>query len=88
MKLTIKQQFIRFLKENNAYEEYIHNFNNRKEEDNKVCPKNKFFSKTEPLDFIDSAFNWSNSHEHFLFWENLNGKWIDYIITLYNEINT
>ena len=37
--ISIKQQFIRFLKENNAYEPFLTNFEKREEKRNKVCPK-------------------------------------------------
>ena len=75
MVTTIKQQFIRFLKENNAYEQYMNNFNKREEFRNMICPKNKFFSKAEPFNFINRAFTYDRTNEGYMFWFNLSTEW-------------
>ena len=78
MKLTPKQQFIRFLKDNNAYGQYILNFNKREESRNKAYPKSQFFSKSEPFNFMNKAFTWCNTIEGWGYWNTLSRKWIIY----------
>ena len=75
MVTTPKQQFIHFLKENNAYEKYVYNFNNREEKRNKVCPKSQFFSRTKPVYYVNKAFTWCNTKEGNPFWFNLSVEW-------------
>ena len=73
--ISIKQQFIRFLKENNAYEPFLTNFEKREEKRNKVCPKRQYLKKMEPEDFIDRAFDWKNTKEGWKYWFNLSIEW-------------
>ena len=76
--ISTKKLFIKFLKDNNVYEQYMFNFNNRTKI-SKYYPKKTFTSYFETTDLylaINNAFNWSDSPEHFRFWENLNTKWI------------
>ena len=76
--ITNKQQFIQFLKDNNAYEQYVFNFNNREEVRNNICPKSQFFSKTEPIYYVQRAFTWYNTKEGCCFWFNLSVEWKKY----------
>ena len=76
--ISNKQLFIKFLKENNAYGQYILNFNNREKYRNKVCPKNQFFSKTERKEYILCAFDLSKTIEGWSYWNKFHGKWINY----------
>lgn len=69
--ITIKQQFIKFLKDNNAYEQYLFNFN-------KIYPKNQYLSKLTPENFIDRAFTWCYTNEGWQYWFNLSDEWQRY----------
>ena len=80
MVTTPKQQFIRFLKDNNAYEQYMFNFNKREEKRNKAYPKSQFFSKTKPENYVNRAFTWINTKEGNPFWFNLSIEWKRYYI--------
>ena len=78
---NIKQQFIHFLKDNNAYEQYMLNFNNRNKMSRHYSKKSfiRYFKITEEILLINNAFDWQYSPENFSFWENLNVKWIIYL---------
>lgn len=80
MVTTPKQQFIKFLKQNNVYEQYMHNFIKREEKRNKLCPKNQFFSKTEPEEYINKAFRYDLTKEGWLYWFKLSVEWRRYYI--------
>lgn len=73
---TKKQEFIHFLKENNAYEKYIHNFNNQKGRITKGCV---FLSDSDNItkgkSFVTGAFFWDQTKEGYSFWFDINKKW-------------
>ena len=74
--ITTKQLFIQFLKQNNAFEQFMFNFNN-----SRFHPKKSFTRYFETIDkygAINNAFNWADSPEHFRFWKNMDTKWIIY----------
>lgn len=79
---NMKQLFIHFLKQNNAYEKFMNNFNNR----NKIStyyPKISFilyFEITNETIIISHAFRWATSFENLLFWINLNQKWVTFLL--------
>lgn len=76
--ITAKQLFIKFLKDNDAYEQYVFNFNKREKFRNKACPKNQFFSKTEDKAYILCAFTWSRTIEGWSYWNKFHEKWNNY----------
>ena len=75
---STKQQFVKFLKDNNVYEQYMHDFNKREDYRNYECPKNQILSKVEPLCFIDSAFSWCGTKEGHMFWLRMSYNWKQY----------
>lgn len=83
--LKDKQIFIQFLKDNDAYEEYVYNFNKREKFRNKACPKNQFFSKKEPKEYILFAFTWDSTSEGLRFWNEIDIKWMDYLANINNN---
>ena len=74
MKLS-KRKFIRFLKQNNAYEQFMFNF--RKQ--NPLCNNKelyfKSYSNADTLKYVDYAFVWDNTKEGWEYWANLDKKW-------------
>ena len=72
--VTIKQEFIRFLKNNNAYEEYMFNFKNRN------IPKIsfiEFINNTPKTDYIYQAFPWHKTKGGIQKWSELSKKWVN-----------
>ena len=77
----MKQQFIHFLKDNNAYETFMFNFNKDKETRTKFystlrnySPK-EFFEIVDFHDYILVAFEWKNTSKGRYFWADLSIKW-------------
>ena len=74
--LTFKQQFIRFLKQNNVYEQYIYNFNNGKYYRERFFNgKTPFLSEDSPYGYITNAFSWGFTKEGTNFWLMITTKW-------------
>ena len=67
--MNIKHKFIQFLKDNNAYEEFI---NNLQVSLDKYL---NYFSINDSTNFIANAFLWYSTEEGTYFWEYLNEKW-------------
>ena len=84
---TVKQHFIHFLKDNNVYEQYILNFNNRKKINKyyRETPFIKYFKITNETLLITNAFYWLSSPEHYYFWYILNKKWMHYLDNIKNN---
>ncbi len=57
------QEFRRFLKDRNAYENYIEN--NKGESDN-------------PYEYFD-GFHWDSSKEGYEYWSDLDSEWFEYL---------
>ena len=57
------QEFRRFLKDRNAYENYIEN--NKGESDN-------------PYEYFE-GFHWDSSKEGFEYWSDLDSEWFEYL---------
>lgn len=90
MLTTPKQQFIHFLKQNNIYEQFMFNFNNRKKlSTNKFYQDNitfkHFIQHINIQDYIVLAFAWNNTKEGRDFWSETSIKWYrtisNYLIT-------
>ena len=72
--VTSKQQFIQFLKQNNAYELFIYYFRlNRKQS----LPN--FINRNDSDVYIDFAFTWDETNEGWEYWHTLHMKWNKYI---------
>ena len=77
---TTKQQFIRFLKQNNVYGNYMHAFENREEIYRKRISNLKtFFTNYTPEQYLLCAFTWGNTKEGLQYWCYLNTKWMHYL---------
>ena len=78
--ITIKQQFIKFLKDNNTYEQYMHNFkihrmkNKELVNSNRFTPK-EFFINTFCGDFFAYAFFWNDTPQGFNYWCRFDDEW-------------
>lgn len=74
-----KGYFFRFLKENNAYEQYIMNFNTKLGKEyrkiNGFHSTKKFFEDVGSKYFITYGFIWRNTPQGYGYWDNLNCKW-------------
>ena len=74
------QKFIRFLKENDAYEKYIANFqqhpNNLNDGNILTCLKRAFFIyPSKPLENTAIGFDWTRSNEGSQYWRELSDKY-------------
>ena len=63
-----------FLKDKNAFHQYVRNLLNLSEQ----CPK-EFFEKTDLNDAIIGAFVWSQTPEGMDFWNALDKSWVEHI---------
>ncbi len=61
------KEFFKFLKENNALEKYLSNFD--------AVKPSTFFKISAPRSYIALAFAWSSTKEGWDFWSNLHTKW-------------
>ena len=83
--ISIKQQFIKFLKQNNAYEQFLNNFkihrikNKELINSNKITPK-EFFINTFCGDFFAYAFFWKDTPQGFSYWGRLDNEWRHIVI--------
>lgn len=76
MKTDITHIFIKFLKEQKAYERFMFKFNNR--DKNILYDKTtlkEFVLNTKIDDFIFEAFRWGSTIESFLYWHELSSLW-------------
>lgn len=90
--MTWKQQFIKFLKDNNLYESYIFNFNNDFEYRLIYnLPNNgakAFFENTSHEYYILRAFEWDSTREGHLFWDKIDKKWYIYLQDIERKLKT
>ncbi len=86
--MKYKQYFIRFLKQHNAYEMFMDNFNsengiNYRYNINKDVVSAKIFFKTRsPANFLAFAFRFGETKEGHGFWKNINIDWHYYLSNL------
>lgn len=79
--VTTEQLFIKFLKQTNAYEQYMYNFKRHRTIHKELINKNKFapkdfFVNTFYLDFLDTdAFFWRDTKQKYDYWNEINFKW-------------
>ena len=82
-----KRNFINFLKQNNAYGPYMYNFNSlegifyKKRYGTSINSKS-FFENLSYTDYLLEAFHWSDTHQGYEFWHNLNKKWIETMLNI------
>lgn len=80
-----KQLFIRFLKQNNAYEQYVINFNSIEGYEYRrylnLYSSNDFFKHENMLHFTGYPFVWNKTKEGWLYWEIIDEKWVKYVNT-------
>ena len=71
--------FVQFLKDNNAYEAYMHNvkIENQRWEDIVYYKTLSEIKKLKPTNWIIDAFNWNKQKENCFYWEKLHLKWSD-----------
>lgn len=72
--ISRKKLFIKFLKDNKAYETFMFNLNSKK--GFFFTPK-KFFNNTFYEDFVSNAFAWAETKEGYDYWDELEDKWFD-----------
>lgn len=79
----MKENFINFLKEHDAYEKFIKNLKSADiySSFDALCRVESF------LDWISCSFDWEYSPEEFHFWHNLDNLWISYSLSLQNDDN-
>lgn len=82
MKNLMKKKFIKFLKENNVYERFMYNFEHREERFYKYQKINfkTYFNGTHERCLLFSAFDWDSTSEGLRFWDEIDTKWVVYII--------
>ena len=64
--------FLRFLKDNNIYYDFLYNFN----EQNPPLIWYEFLHKTHVRDYIIRAFCWEDTLEGYYFWNSYYTKWL------------
>ena len=74
--ITIKQQFIHFLKDNNAYEEFMYNFIHKKI---KKMDFIQYINNTANYNFLYNAFPWHITKGGIQKWRTLSNKWMEKI---------
>lgn len=68
----MKEKFINFLKEHDAYEKFIKNL-----ESAEIYPSFDVFCRVEGfLDWTSTAFNWDSTPEGYRFWFELDDLWV------------
>ena len=81
-------RFKKFLAKNNAYNKFIRNLEN---EDNYFKNEYSFNNLYDFLtnqrynQFVDYAFDWDDTPERFVFWEDLNHKWTKILKKYYED---
>jgi len=80
--------FVQFLKDNDAYEQYMHNV---KIENQRWVNINEYIKleqlkKKLPCRWIECAFNWRLQKEGYNFWQELNEKWHCFIENMNNIV--
>ena len=68
----MKEQFIEFLKENEAYRDYIKNLKNHR-----GLTLDEYFNRrcADEESVLMDAFVWAETKEGYEYWKNLNKKW-------------
>ena len=85
--ISNKQIFIRFLKENNTYGNYMYAFENREEIYRKRISNLKtFFTNYTPEQYLLCAFTWGNTKKGLQYWQNLDKKWTYYLANINNKL--
>lgn len=74
----MKEQFFKFLKDHNAYKQFIRNF---KMGHAGFCHEpdetlNEYIRRRHASEWLNWAFSWSESVEGFEFWQDLNAEWL------------
>ena len=81
---STKQQFVKFLKDNNVYEQYMFNFKEHRIKRKQDVPRVYYAEKVFFLNcnceyFIRNAFPWKCTPQGGYYWANIDTKWIDYL---------
>ena len=89
-KMTWKQHFIKFLKDNNAYEQFMFYFDSRRgklfrERKNLLCSSESYFYVCYKKNYLIDAFLWIDTSQNYDYWESLSNKWIK---LLENDVET
>ena len=79
-----KKLFIRFLKENNCYKQYVRNYDNNFNLDSGFiynCLNELYDDRlpNEDNEFTD-AFSWGNTYEGFEYWDDMDDKWRSFVM--------
>ena len=69
----MKDKFIKFLKDNKAYERFVKNLNGTD------VSKHIDSVIDEPYSFISGSFIWGNDKYEYTYWADLNFKWLGQI---------
>ena len=70
------EDFVKFLKNNNVYDNFIKNLNNADANFKHYWKDiNNFCENVVKTHYLFNSFNWANSPEGDLFWRNLNSVW-------------
>ena len=77
-----KQHFLQFLKENNAYEEFMFNFESKegrfyRANRGLLCPTEKYFTSCYSRSYLRDAFLWNDTSQKHDYWSSLNKKWFE-----------
>lgn len=73
VKNHVINNFVRFLKENNVYDEYMENSDLNT---NFIGDFIRYFTVNHPKLYIMNAFGWMGTKQGADFWEKLHSKWL------------
>ena len=79
---SYKQHFLQLLKENNAYEQFMFNFNSKKGKYFRAnrglnCSTESYFNACYKKSYLLDAFLWGVTSQKHDYWSALNDKWIE-----------
>ena len=80
--LNRKKMLFRFLKENNCYQQFFHNFEHRKDYHLSLIKDINHlieFAALRRVSEIHIAFCWAETLQNHRYWEHLDKKWYDII---------
>lgn len=79
-KTELKRKFNKFLSDNNAITEFNRNFSHKGQTATRkswcgYANKSTYFSKMDPTNLLNTAFDWEASPQDNSFWSRLNEDW-------------
>jgi len=83
------KEFVKFLKDNNVYDQFIDNCNDDNNSFKEECWKSleTFCTDIKKKNYFYDSFDWENSTEGYIFWRNINNKWLNHLDNMNESID-